>query len=134
MNRRTILKGLGFLALAGVLVAVVFLRDYFRPVPRDLVGRWENSQPLIDAAPGHVRLDIDHEGIAHVQYDRSRYKWELDELKLQGRGGQLTVQMLPDGEPFQCDYELTGDRFRINLANNTAGLPKTWVSFQRLRR
>jgi hypothetical protein len=118
-RRRTRILLVVALVCVGSFSTFVLLREYLQPIPRGLIGRWENKDQLFDAAPGEVNLMISPAGLAKIEYDHEKYTWwGTDEVKLRARGSSLTIRFLPDGEPIEWDFELASKQLKLVNPND----------------
>ncbi len=61
-----------------------------------LVGTWENSENLIDARPGDIRMVLEKDGTGRLILDKDRYFWIADRFVYQVMGGQIEVMFVYD--------------------------------------
>ena len=59
--------------------------------PQNIVGRWENSEKLIDAQPGEIQLLLKKDGTGELILDKERYFWVADKFFYKILGNQIEV-------------------------------------------
>lgn len=47
---------------------------------QDIVGKWENSENLIDAKPGEIQILLKKDGTGDLILDKERYFWVADKF------------------------------------------------------
>jgi hypothetical protein len=71
-----------------LLAAFLFLGASSRP---SIVGKWENSENLIDAKPGEIQILLKKDGTGNLILDKERYFWVVDQFLYQILGNQIEV-------------------------------------------
>lgn len=93
--------------------------QYVEPVPRGLIGVWENETQILNAGPGEIRLDIAPDGAIAIQFDRSRYKWwGPDHLQVRVNGEIAEVWGESESRA-NFRIHLTNGRMRLSLPEST---------------
>lgn len=59
--------------------------------PQSIVGRWENSEVLIDANPGEIQILLKKDGTGNLILDKERYFWIADQFLYKILGNQIEV-------------------------------------------
>jgi len=77
--------------IALLLAAFLFLGASSRP---SIVGRWENSENLIDAKPGEIQILLKKDGTGTLILDKERYFWVADQFLYKILGNQIEVVFL----------------------------------------
>lgn len=106
-----------FIAL---LALAAWLRlSHVDPVPRWLVGEWENETNILSAGPGEIRLAITGDGSIDIRFDRQRYTWwGSDRLGARVRDDIAEVWTDPK-HPVAFKIEFANGRMRLS---NSDGL------------
>jgi hypothetical protein len=74
--------------IALLLAAFLFLGASSRP---SIVGKWENSENLIDAKPGEIQILLKKDGTGNLILDKERYFWVADQFLYKILGNQIEV-------------------------------------------
>lgn len=74
--------------IALLLAAFLFLGASSRP---SIVGKWENSENLIDAKPGEIQILLKKNGTGNLILDKERYFWIADKFLYKILGNQIEV-------------------------------------------
>jgi len=79
-----------------------------------LVGKWENSESLIDAGPGEILILLKKDGTGNLILDKERYFWVADQFLYRILGNQIEVVFVyEDGrktDPGRLDIIAFNDR------------------------
>ncbi|MFA5902963.1 MAG: hypothetical protein WC836_03445 [Desulfobacula sp.] len=79
-----------------LLSAFLFMGASYRP---GLVGKWENSEKLIDAKPGEIKIFLKNDGTGDLILDKEKYFWVADKFLYKIIGNQVEVVFIyEDGE------------------------------------
>ena len=71
-----------------LLSAFLFLGASSRP---SIVGKWENSENLIDAKPGEIKIVLKKDGAGDLILDKERYFWVADKFVYKILGNQIEI-------------------------------------------
>jgi hypothetical protein len=71
-----------------LFAAFLFFGASSRP---SIVGKWENSENLIDANPGEIQILLKKDGTGNLILDKERYFWVADTFLYQILGNQIEV-------------------------------------------
>jgi hypothetical protein len=71
-----------------LLAAFLFFGASSRP---SIVGKWENSENLIDAKPGEIQILLKKDGSGNLILDKERYFWVADQFLYKILGNQIEV-------------------------------------------
>ncbi len=104
-----------------LLLALVVLSLSFagcgrtQPSPSErLLGEWTNSERLIAATPGEVRITFEAGGTARIAFDRHRYVFPFDTFRWSVVGPELVIKFgNPPWPTPKAEEDLT---FRMTLA------------------
>ncbi len=81
-----------------ILLLLAFLLMGASPRP-SIVGKWENSEVLIDAKPGEIQIILKKDGTGDLILDKDRYFWVADKFLYKIMGNQIEVVFIyEDGE------------------------------------
>ena len=58
---------------------------------QNIVGKWENSEKLIDANPGEIQILLKKDGTGELILDKERYFWVADKFIYKILGNQIEV-------------------------------------------
>ncbi len=61
-----------------------------------LVGKWENSENLIDAKPGEIKILLKTDGTGDLLLDKEKYFWVADKFLYKIIGNQIEVVFIYD--------------------------------------
>lgn len=73
-----------------LLVSAIFLL-LGASSPQSIVGKWENSENLIDAGPGEIQILLKKDGTGTLILDKDRYFWVADQFLYKILGNQIEV-------------------------------------------
>lgn len=71
-----------------LLLAVLF---FGASSPQNIVGKWENSEKLIDANAGEIKILLKKDGTGELILDKERYFWVADKFFYKILGNQIEV-------------------------------------------
>jgi hypothetical protein len=79
-----------------LLSAFLFIGASSRP---GIVGKWENSQLLIDAKPGEIQINLKKDGTGDLILDKEKYFWVAEKFLYKIIGNQIEIVFIyEDGE------------------------------------
>ncbi len=79
-----------------LLSAFLFIGASSRP---SIVGKWENSELLIDAKPGEIKINLKKDGTGELILDKEKYFWVADKFLYTIIGNQIEIVFIyEDGE------------------------------------
>ncbi len=58
---------------------------------QSIIGKWENSEKLIDAKPGDIKIHLKKDGTGELILDKDRYFWVADKFLYKILGNQIEV-------------------------------------------